>query len=213
MDEFYELECYALKDHPNARECSQFLSDNETISSLWSVNSFSKHYEKELDNQLEKYASIPLQEVQNIKKKRGRKPLRPNDPIRKKTEIKDKYWLRAFRNFVKINFSIIKRIFTMNQLEFWLCYISKAGKPGKDSKFLSYGKNYKAYLYLGPGFLDLFKAWFLEFGKTELSRRYEQGSDLWFIYYDYALKEIADRGSYSNGSQNPYALCLKDVPR
>jgi hypothetical protein len=46
--------------------------------------------------------------------------------------------------------------------------------------------------------LDLFKAWLLEFGEAELSKRYSQGSDLWFIYYDYALKEIAETRSSSS---------------
>ena len=33
--------------------------------------------------------------------KRGRKRLRPNDPIRTKTEEKDKFWLRAFRSYMR----------------------------------------------------------------------------------------------------------------
>ena len=37
----------------------------------------------------------------NDRPKRGRRPLRPYDPIRKKTEEKDKYWLRAFRSYIR----------------------------------------------------------------------------------------------------------------
>lgn len=39
------------------------------------------------------------------KRKRGRRPIRPQDPIRKKTEEKDKYWLRAFRSYTYQNLS------------------------------------------------------------------------------------------------------------
>ena len=40
-------------------------------------------------------------------KKRGRKPIRPNDPIKKKTEEKDKYWLRGFRGYMKNHYNEI----------------------------------------------------------------------------------------------------------
>lgn len=198
MEVYDELEKFPIKDFAQFRPCTPYLSDNETICSFCSINEgFSQNYEQELDNQLEKYAFLPVHEYPKVQKRRGRKPLRPNDPIKKKTEIKDKYWLRAFRNFVKSNFSLIKKLFTIKQLEFWICYISKSGKPGKDSAFLSYGKKYKEFLYSGSMFLDVFRAWFLEYGEYELLRRYKRDSDLWFIYYDYALKEIANGGTDS----------------
>ena len=180
-------------------EINTVLSENETLCSPSSfLEEFSKNYEQELDNMLENYQYLNNQDSERIMKKRGRKLLRPNDPIRKKTEIKDKYWFRAFRNFIKTNFSAVKRFLTPKQTEFWNYYISDSGKPGKGSNFLSYGKNYKNFLFSEPSFLDLFKAWLLEFGETELSKRYSQGSDLWFIYYDYALKEIAETRSSSS---------------
>ncbi|OMJ89962.1 hypothetical protein SteCoe_7748 [Stentor coeruleus] len=195
MDSYNEDPCVISKDLAYLIDICPSFSDNETICSSCSISEeFFKIYEQEMDNMLEKYANNIIQEPIKEKKKRGRKPLRPNDPIRKKTEIKDKYWLRAFRNFVKNNFSILKKFFTKTELDFWLHYIGKCGKPGKDSGFLSYGKNYKSYLYKEKSFHKVFKAWFLEFGCEELSKKYEFGSDLWFIYHDYALKEIATEG-------------------
>lgn len=53
--------------------------------------------------------------IPNNKKKRGRKPLRPLDPIKKKTEEKDKYWLRAFRAYMKKFYSHIEEKLSLEQ--------------------------------------------------------------------------------------------------
>lgn len=192
MDALNEENFCSTKELDVILENDQICSENETFCSSYSfIEEFSKIYEQELDNQLDKYRFQLTQSSDKVKKKRGRKLLRPNDPIRKKTEIKDKYWLRAFRNFVKVNINKFKDFFSSTQLEFWDYYVSNSGKPGKNSKFLSYGKSYKNFLFAEPSFLEIFKAWLLEFGQAEISKKYEPGSDLWFIYYDYALKEIA----------------------
>lgn len=52
------------------------------------------------------------------KKKRGRRPLRPFDPIKKKTEEKDKYWLRAFRSYMKFYFAHIEDSLNEEEKEF-----------------------------------------------------------------------------------------------
>ncbi|OMJ93502.1 hypothetical protein SteCoe_3474 [Stentor coeruleus] len=210
MDSYNKDACVISKDLVFFIDECHTYSDNETICSSCSISDeFFKFYEQEMDNMLEKYAFNISQEPVKEKKKRGRKPLRPNDPIRKKTEIKDKYWLRAFRNFVKNHFSLIKKLITGDELIFWLQYISRSGKPGKDSGFLSYGKNYKSFLFREKSFHKIFKAWFMEFGCEELSKKYEFGSDLWFIYYDYALKEIASEGHNCEEIQEAFRRRLK----
>jgi hypothetical protein len=195
MDRFMEEACLFSKEILTISELGPHLSDAETICSSCSHADFSLNYEREMDSQLEKYAFDFIQEPEKAKKKRGRKPLRPNDPIQKKTEIKDKYWFRAFRNFIKIHLPKVKSQFDEDSLEFWNMYTSKEGKPGKESSFLSYGRSYKSFLYNEKTFASVFKAWFVEFGEMELQKKYKQESDLWFIYYDYAAKEIARDGS------------------
>ena len=195
MDHSNEEVCLISKELDLITSLQIPYSDSETICSSCSPLEFSKIYEQEMDNQLEKFACYISQESEKAKKKRGRKPLRPNDPIRKKTEIKDKYWLRAFRNFIKAHFGLVNRSLTAKQAEFWEFYISKEGKPGKEGTFLSYGKSYKGFLFAEKSFKQLFKAWLLEFGYKELSKKHEPGTDMWFIYWDYALKEIASEGN------------------
>jgi hypothetical protein len=68
------------------------------------------------------------------KRKRGRKPLRPQDPIKKKTEEKDKYWLRAFRTYMQGAYPDIQSSLYPYDQCFWRCFLSAAGKPGKDKR-------------------------------------------------------------------------------
>jgi hypothetical protein len=194
MDRFTEDACLISKEMQPLSEFDLHISDAETICSSCSQWDFSLNYEQEMDSQLEKFAFDIIQEPERAKKKRGRKPLRPNDPIQKKTEIKDKYWFRAFRNFIKIHLAKVKNLLDDQSLRFWTLYTSKAGKPGKESNFLSYGRSYKSFLYSEVTFASVFKAWFVEYGAAELQKKYEPESDLWFIYYDYASKEIARDG-------------------
>ncbi|CAG9321133.1 unnamed protein product [Blepharisma stoltei] len=126
----------------------------------------------------------------NVKKKRGRKPLRPFDPIKKKTEEKDKYWLRSFRSYMKFHYPQIENSLTEEDKEFWLFYLGSKGKPDKGGKFLSYGKKYKDFLFSHQNFIKEYRQWFAECGQAELNKKCEVGSDLWFVYYDYASKEL-----------------------
>lgn len=89
-------------------------------------------------NQQLSYASIAQQQASHPshteKRKRGRKPLRPNDPIKKKTEEKDKYWLRAFRSYMKLAYKDIEGILCPREREFWAEFFTLAGKPSKGRK-------------------------------------------------------------------------------
>ena len=121
--------------------------------------------------------------------KRGRRPLRPYDPIRKKTEEKDKYWLRAFRSHIR---KVVEEPNEMNseELEFWDFYLGTNGKPGKGHKFLSYGKKYKGYLFANAYFVQRFREWFDASGEQLLMKKYEPGTAEWFVFFDYAARDL-----------------------
>lgn len=125
-------------------------------------------------------------------KKRGRKPIRPNDPIKKKTEEKDKYWLRGFRGYMKDKYSEVANTFSKEEQAFWLEHLSSKGVPDKGNVFSSYGKRYKNHLFCQPSFVYYFQEWFHEYGEVELSRKCSKGSDLWFVFFDYACKELVN---------------------
>ncbi|CAG9319024.1 unnamed protein product [Blepharisma stoltei] len=150
-------------------------------------------------------------------KKRGRKPLRPNDPIKKKTEEKDKYWLRVFRAHMKSQYSKIKPRLTKEDQLFWLEYLGSEGKPGKGNKFLSYGKRYKNFLFSHPTFVAYFRDWFTNHGQDDLSKKTQQGSDLWYVYYDYASKDLFNyipHGSSSiDGQDSPLSCTSPPEPQ
>ncbi|CAG9314807.1 unnamed protein product [Blepharisma stoltei] len=132
----------------------------------------------------------PLSPGSENRKKRGRKPIRPNDPIKKKTEEKDKYWLRVFRAYMKSRYSKIKQRLNTTEQLFWLEYLGPSGKPGKGNQFLSYGKKYKNFLFSEPIFVAAFRDWFQNNGHEDLSKKCQPGSDLWYVYYDYASKDL-----------------------
>jgi hypothetical protein len=124
------------------------------------------------------------------KKKRGRKPLRPNDPIRTKTEEKDKFWLRAFRSYIRKHVDSVWRELTDEEKYFWKFYFSANGKPGKKRKFLSYGKVYKSFLFDNKFFKVRFKEWFTSEGDSVLERKYKPGTNEYFVYYNYCQTEL-----------------------
>lgn len=92
--------------------------------------------EMDMDNYLTQqlsYASSTTErpQPQSETRKRGRKPLRPNDPIRKKTEEKDKFWLRAFRSYMKTIYHEIEGSICPSERVFWEEFFTLAGKPSK----------------------------------------------------------------------------------
>ena len=58
--------------------------------------------------------------------RRGRKPLRPQFG-NKKTEDLDKFFFRKFRNYVKKNIPLRKRL---TERKFWSWFLSKNSEPG-----------------------------------------------------------------------------------
>jgi len=125
-------------------------------------------------------------------KKRGRKPLRPQDPIRKKTEQKDKYWFRTFRSYMRESYSYLSAAMTSEVQDFWKVYLSLAGRPSKGGQFPSYSKEYKNYLFGQASFDEQFGRWFRCYGETALCLKYPRDSALWFVYYDYAASELVN---------------------
>lgn len=144
-------------------------------------------------------------------KKRGRKPNRPFDPVHKKTEEKDKYWLRAFRAYMLTRFAQIRKTMTAEERFFWRDYLGPEGKPEKGNRFSSFGKQYKNALFANPSFVQHFKEWFLAYGEIELLKKYSKQSPLWFVFYDYAAKDLL---GYDPNSQKPAqpASSLSPIP-
>lgn len=144
--------------------------------------------EETMDEVLEKH--LQSKKTEPPPKRRGRKPVRPHDPIKKKTEEKDKYWLRAFRGYMKDCFLDFRSEMSPKDIEFWEEYLGPAGAPKKGNRFLSFGKRYKNYLFSNSSFVYYFTKWFLKYGEVELKKKYEPGSSIWFVYHDYASKEL-----------------------
>ena len=162
-------------------------------------------------------ALLPSLEV----KRRGRKPNRPFDPVRKKTEEKDKYWLRAFRAYMKTHFGKIRKTMKAEERFFWRDYLGPEGKPEKGNRYSSFGRQYKTALFSNPSFVQHFQDWFLNFGEEELLKKCPRQSPLWFVFFDYASKELfnynpnspsppQDSGSVSPAT--PSTPEAKDVP-
>lgn len=147
--------------------------------------------ENYMDERLEELLEQQSRDTQrNVNEKRGRKPLRPNDPIQKKTEERDKYWLRRFRIYVQRHFYRIEKILDKNEISFWNKYLNKKWVPAKGNEFLSYGKKYKDFLFEQITFVDLFVKWFDRHGHDELCKKCTPGSELWIVFYDYAREEL-----------------------
>lgn len=162
--------------------------------------------------------SAPRRRKNGAGKKRGRKPIRPLDPVKKKTEEKDKYWLRSFRKYIKENFHKFSYTLIPDDLTFWSEHLSTQGVPEKHNRFSSYGKKYKNYLFSNNDFVCRFQQWFLENGEAEISKKYPPGSDLWFVFYDYGSKELFNyvpRGCSSLNSvgsiDSPRSFSLNDI--
>ena len=124
------------------------------------------------------------------KPKRGRKQVRPSDPIKIKTEEKDKFWLRAFRSNIRTIISCKWNELVKEEEFFWKFYFSVNGKPGKKRRFLSYCKKYKDFLFSSQFFKSKFCYWFANYGREALLKKYNPGSNEWFVYYDYCETEL-----------------------
>lgn len=75
---------------------------------------------------------------------------------------------------------------------FWEVYLSLAGRPSKGSQFPSYSKEYKNYLFSHVTFSEHFVHWFRCQGESVLSQKYQRDSALWFVYYDYAARDLVN---------------------
>jgi len=214
-----EPEFYLKEDYESSLLSSPCFSESDTWGSApESPNSGTLNLEQELDQVLAKHmqqrSTSPetLSDLKPSKKKRGRKPIRPNDPIRKKTEERDKYWLRAFRAYMKKNFSKVKKNLNTEERNFWIEHLRPEGKPDKGNKFLSYGKRYKNYLFSHPWFVEKFRRWFGEFGEKELKKKCKPGTELWFVFYDYACKELVNFVPEDSGSGPDSPLSCASPP-
>jgi hypothetical protein len=130
------------------------------------------------------------------KRKRGR-PRRTGDPpVHKKTEEKDKYWLRAFHKYMRRTYPCLRAGLNAVERQFWEFILSREGTPGKDCKsgscrFASYGLAYKNYIFSHTTYVHMFRNWFLTIGEPQLSLKYEPQSDLYLQMQDYAHRLLA----------------------
>lgn len=149
---------------PNCFEIDQHITD---------------HLESILNTQFEQV----VEEI-DLPKKRGRKKLRPLNPI--KTEIMDKFWLRGFRNFMKNNFFDLESY--LSDTVFWKFFLGKGGNPGKKRNFLSYNREYKGFLSSNKSFCEVFISWAFIYGCIKVPRKNFKGN--WELYYHYLFTDL-----------------------
>jgi hypothetical protein len=213
--ELQEIE-YIDQLDKNSNLSHKFLYNEPEMWTSWVPKLTTSGLDSQLDEVLSKlsFPSDPKPPSSPTIKKRGRKPIRPNDPIKKKTEEKDKYWLRMFRGYMKGKYPEVSHLLTSDEQQFWLDHLSSKGVPDKGNIFSSYGKKYKNHLFSQASFVTYFQEWFHQFGEIELGRKCKPGSDLWFVFYDYACKELVnyvpvgcsslDSGDSFRSSASPY---------
>ena len=193
--ELVEIE-YIDQLDKNSNLTSKHFYNEPEVWAAWPMSPklSSSGLDSQLDEVLLKLSkpSDPKPTLSPIIKKRGRKPIRPNDPIKKKTEEKDKYWLRMFRGYMKTKYPEISHLLSADEQSFWQDHLSSKGVPDKGNIFSSYGKKYKNHLFSQPSFVNYFQDWFHQFGEIELGRKCKPGSDLWFVFFDYASKELVN---------------------
>ena len=127
------------------------------------------------------------------KSSRGRKKLRPGNPL--KTEVLDKLWFRLFTNFVKSNFQDIQAL--TNNSDYWTWYLAD-GKPGRRSKFLSYNLKYKQMLFENRSFSSMFAVWGSIYGTLITPNKTLKAS--WVHYYQYLFRELIPQ-AFENADQ------------
>ena len=132
-------------------------------------------------------------------KKRGRKQLRPNDPVKKKTEEKDKFWIRSFTACVRER----PGDFIKLDPDFWNDFLSYECRPGKGKRFKSYGKEYKKFLFGNSSFATSFNSWFEVNAEQSLKKRHVPGSDSWFVFFDYAARELCNHYQVDCNKRSP----------
>lgn len=66
--------------------------------------------------------------------KKRRRPRLPPNTIHKKTEEKDKYWLRAFRKYMRSRYPKLRKSLSPADQQFWDFLLSHWGTPGKGNK-------------------------------------------------------------------------------
>jgi hypothetical protein len=152
----------------------------------------SLHVPQEITQSVELQYALSLSQASYVQKAktRGRKKLRPGNPL--KTEVLDKFWLRAFKNFTKLHLKSISQF--SKEREFWTWYSSR-GKPGRKSNFLSYNSSFKEKLFKSKSFCSFFSAWGLVFGCFVSQKKVLKAS--WEFYFEYLLKELVPK-AYQN---------------
>lgn len=207
---------FIQKELPLLLEFQTSLSDSDTLCSSCSSFEFSTNFDQEMDNQLEKFSFESSESSKKAEKKRGRKPQRSQNRSNKMAETIENYWIRSFRNFIKCHLDKIKFVLNEREMQFWSSFVSKSSKNSKKSQFLTDNKELRPHLHEEKTFGMVFKAWFVEYGEEELLKKFQKNSDMWFIYYEYAVIEIARDGKGLESVRNALkgeTLCEKEDSR
>lgn len=207
---------FIQKELPLLLEFQASFSDSDTLCSSCSSFEFSTNFDQEMDNQLEKFSFESSESSKKAGKKRGRKPRRPQNRPNRMVETIEKYWVRSFRKYIKLHLDKIKFVFNEREMQFWGAFVSKSTKNSKNSQFSTENQEFKTHLHEEKSFGMVFKAWFVEYGEEELSKKFQKNSDMWFIYYEYAIIEIARDGKGLESVRNALkgeTLCEKEDSR
>lgn len=160
--------------------------DNLRLTEFLELNYI--EFESQLDLQIQSFLLQTqvksLVENTNLPKKRGRKKIRPYNPT--KTEIMDKFWLRGFREFMKINYGELRN--SLTDKEFWEFFLGRSGNPGKKRKYLSYSKHYKSFLASNKSFCQVFIGWMMLYGSIKIPRKNFKGN--WDLYFNYLTTDL-----------------------
>lgn len=135
MEEDYAMDIDTDWSQATSYLGGQWSSCPSTNESTWAANGLDFGMDFQMNRQLEYSPPVEASSLDKAKKRRrGRKPLRPQDPIKKKTEEKDKYWLRAFRAYMQTIYAEVDGFLCPQEREFWQEHLSPAGKPEKGNK-------------------------------------------------------------------------------
>jgi hypothetical protein len=133
MDEDFDMDIESDWSQTTSLLTQHWNSCPGTGENTWAAGSLDLDFQ--IGRQSDYSPPIEVSSVEKAqKRRRGRKPLRPQDPIKKKTEEKDKYWLRAFRAYMQTIYSDIDGLLCPSERNFWREHLSAAGKPEKGNR-------------------------------------------------------------------------------
>ena len=152
------------------------------------TNSTSNMWAMDASTQPTELANCPILPDYSPKSRRVSRRCTNESGRTKKTEELDKFWLRAFREYIKKQY--LNYCFTTEDSTFWEEYWNEAKLPGKGREFRSYGKSYKNWLFEHMTFAQAFADWFEFKGREKLAEKRSINSAIFDEYFGYASSEL-----------------------